>query len=228
MDILAFDIETPKQLKFKAQLLAAGFRPHAFIEDELECWPDSLATPVAGVCAIVIAEAQITANLVRRLRQVGADLPILIFSEAKSSESIARFLDAGADDIVLYPFSRAEIVSRINSIVRRGHGHSSESLTIGEITVFFDGRDPIISGETVPLSKREYDIFLQLAINADKTVSRNTIYDALYSMSPDQPFDKVIDVYICKLRKKISEATASGFNYILTVRGRGYRFCQPQ
>ena len=61
-------------------------------------------------------------------------------------------------------------------------------------------------------------------LNAGRVVSKGAIYDAVYGMSEEQPFDKVIDVYICKIRKKIDQSAESGHNYIETVHGRGYKF----
>ncbi len=74
---------------------------------------------------------------------------------------------------------------------------------MGEVTAYFDGRDPEVAGERVKLSRREHAIFQHLALNAHRVISKAAIYDAVYGMADDQPFDKVIDVYICKIRKKI-------------------------
>jgi two-component system cell cycle response regulator CtrA len=173
--------------------------------------------------AILIAESATTNVLIRAIRRSGSKIPIIAFFDTKNSDETEVLLNSGADDVVSSPFTGGEVLSRINSILRRSHGHASESVSVGEITFYFDGREPVVSGAPIELSKREYQILSFLALNAGKTVSKNAIYDALYSTSPDQPYDKVIDVYICKLRKKITQAANSGFKYILTVRGRGYK-----
>ena len=142
----------------------------------------------------------------------------------RNSRDTAAALDAGADDDIVIPVKSVELRSRINSITRRSHGHAAESVNVGEVTAYFDGRDPEISGQVVKLSRREHAIFQQLVLNAGRVVSKATIYDAVYGMSEEQPFDKVIDVYICKIRKKIDQSAASGHNYIETVHGRGYKF----
>jgi two-component system cell cycle response regulator CtrA len=96
------------------------------------------------------------------------------------------------------------------------------------LTAYFDGRDPVISGNRIKLSKREHSVFQHLALNSNKVISKDAIYDAVYGSAIEQPFDKVIDVYICKLRKKISAASSSGWQYIETVQGRGYKLTQPE
>ena len=116
----------------------------------------------------------------------------------------------------------------MNSVIRRLYGHAADSIVMGELTAYFDGRDPIISGSRIKLSKREHSVFQHLALNSNKVISKDAIYDAVYGSSIDQPFDKIIDVYICKLRKKIAAASESGWQYIETVQGRGYRLMLPE
>ncbi|MAY89040.1 MAG: transcriptional regulator [Pseudooceanicola sp.] len=160
---------------------------------------------------------------VLKLRRAGCDHPIVVLREVADAEATAQVLEAGADDDVLMPARAIELRARINAVLRRVHGHSSESITLGEVTAFFDGRDPEVSGTRVKLSRKEHAIFQQLVLNARRVVSKAAIYDAVYGMSDDQPFDKVIDVYICKIRKKIGQSAESGYPYIETVHGRGYK-----
>ena len=101
-------------------------------------------------------------------------------------------------------------------------------MVVGELTAFFDGSDPIVSGSRIKLSKREHSVFQHLALNSNKVISKDAIYDSIYGASIDQPFDKVIDVYICKLRKKFAKAADSGWQYIETVHGRGYKLTTPE
>ncbi|GAA6150361.1 DNA-binding response regulator, OmpR family, contains REC and winged-helix (wHTH) domain [Pseudooceanicola nitratireducens] len=158
------------------------------------------------------------------LRTAGCTNPILVMRDFRNSRDTAAALDAGADDDIVIPVKAIELKARINAVTRRSHGHAAESIEVGEVVAYFDGRDPEVSGATVKLSRREHAIFQQLVLNAGRVVSKGSIYDAVYGMSEDQPFDKVIDVYICKIRKKIDQAADSGHNYIETVHGRGYKF----
>lgn len=174
--------------------------------------------------AILMGAHPRTQAYLRAIRQQGCHNAVLILLPAASSDEVVRLLDAGADDVLVAPVSGPELASRVNAVNRRIYGHAAESVTVGEVEAFFDGRDPEVSGERVKLSRREHAIFQHLVLSANRVVSRAAIYDAVYGMDDDQPFDKVIDVYICKLRKKLSTAASSGHQYIETVYGRGYKF----
>ena len=174
--------------------------------------------------AFLLFESDEVIGQITKLRRAGCKHPVLVLSETRDSETAAQALDSGADDVVALPVEAVELKARINAVLRRAHGHSSESVTIGEVKAFFDGRDPEIAGQRVKLSQREHTIFQQLVLNARRVTSKAAIYDAVYGMSDEQPFDKVIDVYICKIRKKIGQAAPSGHQYIETVHGRGYKF----
>jgi two-component system cell cycle response regulator CtrA len=172
----------------------------------------------------LMADTPETLDYIEDLRAAGCQNPVLVMRDFRSSRDTARALDAGADDDIVVPVKAVELRSRINSITRRAYGHAADRIQIGEVTVYFDGRDPDVCGMTVKLSRREHAIFQQLALNAPKVISKAAIYDAVYGMSEEQPFDKVIDVYICKIRKKLSQASLVGHQYIETVAGRGYKF----
>lgn len=187
----------------------------------------ALSRQVDDSDVILLGEGEDTHSLIKMVRQSGLDSPLIVLRDVRNTRDTSAALDQGADDVVIQPVRGAELLSRINSIIRRAHGHSSESVVIGELSAFFDGRDPIVSGKSIKLSNREHAIFSHLALNTNKVVSKNAIYDAVYGASIDQPFDKVIDVYICKLRKKFAAAADSGFQYIETVHGRGYRLGTP-
>ncbi|AQS49692.1 transcriptional regulator [Thioclava sp. JM3] len=176
--------------------------------------------------AILIGDCPEVTEYIRAIRSCGCRNPVLVMRDFKNSRDASEALDAGADDVMVSPIKGIEALSRINSIIRRSYGHAAESISVGEITAFFDGRDPLVSGVRLKLSNREHAIFQHLALNANKVIAKGAIYDAVYGMSDDQPFDKVIDVYICKLRKKIADAAESGHQYIETVYGRGYKFSE--
>ncbi|MGC9370106.1 MAG: winged helix-turn-helix domain-containing protein [Paracoccaceae bacterium] len=176
----------------------------------------------------LLADTPSTLDHLRGLRAAGVRNPILVMRDFRNARQTAEALDSGADDDIVIPLKAVELRSRINSITRRAHGHAAESITIGEVTAFFDGRDPEVMGRSVKLSQREHAIFQHLVLNAPRVISKGAIYDAVYGMADEQPFDKVIDVYICKIRKKIGTAAASGHQYIETVYGRGYKFAPAE
>ncbi|GGG67701.1 hypothetical protein GCM10011415_13470 [Salipiger pallidus] len=160
---------------------------------------------------------------IARLRRAGCRNPVLVLRSERDPEAAMETLDAGADDDIVGPLTGFELRSRVNAITRRFHGHAAASVHIGDITAYFDGRDPDVAGQPMRLSQRELAIFQQIALAAPRVVSKSRIYDAVYGMADDQPFDKVIDVYIHRIRKKIEEMSPLGDPHIRTIRGRGYK-----
>jgi len=228
MRAYVFEPRERRQASLAAELENAGIDPLFVGEDFFETGLAPLTQPGNDVRAILIGESENTHGQIRAVRKAGCANPVIVLRDFRNSQDTSAALDRGADDVIVSPIKGSEVLSRINSIVRRFHGHASESVVVGELTAFFDGRDPIVSGARIKLSKREHSIFQHLALNSNKVISKNAIYDAVYGMSADQPFDKVIDVYICKLRKKIAAAAASGSQYIETVHGRGYKLSAPE
>ena len=220
----------PRQMRqdyLTTELEGVDIKPLFVDEGFFQETGDRLQEQVESSDAILIGEGDNTQSLIRRVRKSGLDSPLIVLRDYRNARDTSAALDQGADDVIVQPIRGTELLSRINSIIRRAHGHASESVDVGELVAYFDGRDPVVSGSNIKLSKREHAIFLHLALNANKVVSKNAIYDAVYGASLDQPFDKVIDVYICKIRKKLSTAADSGYQYIETVHGRGYRLGPP-
>ncbi|MEQ5870635.1 response regulator transcription factor [Sagittula sp. NFXS13] len=172
---------------------------------------------------VVLAEHPKLVERIARLRRSGCRNPILVLRLVRNPQAAMQTLDAGADDDIVGPLTGLELRSRVNAITRRFHGHAASCLRIGDLTAYFDGRDPDVAGKPMKLSQRELAIFQQLALSAPRVVSKSVIYDAVYGMAQDQPFDKVIDVYICRIRKKIESMSPTGDPHIRTIRGRGYK-----
>jgi len=206
------------------ELLSAQMVPveinDAFFQGDLR----ALNQSATNSSPFLMANSPRTLEHIRSLREAGCRNPVLVIRGSRNFRETAAALDVGADDDIVAPINGLEIRSRISSIARRTYGFAAKSVTIDEVTAFFDGRDPEVSGKRVKLSPREHSIFQHLITNAPKVVSRVKVYDAVYALSDNQPFDKVIDVYICKIRKKISAAASSNYHYIETVFGRGYKF----
>lgn len=181
-----------------------------------------------GERALLMADLPETPELIRQIRLAGRTNPILVLRDMRGAQRTAELLDGGADDVVIAPLKAVELKSRIASILRRAHGHATGAIEIGEITAYLSGRDPEIGGQPVPLTRKEHEVFRLLALNATRLVTKDAIFDALYGMSDKPPYDKIIDVYICTLRKKIAAAARSGHNYIETVSRRGYRLAPPR
>jgi len=216
-----------RQASLAAQLETAGIEAQFIKEEFFQSELGALLQPGLDSRALLISETETIRQNIRDVRRAGCENPVIILRDFRNSKDTSELLDLGADDVIVSPIKGTEVLARINSIIRRSHGHASDSVQIGEMTAFFDGRDPIVSGVQIRLSRREHAIFRYLALNAQRVISKGSIYDAIYGMSADQPFDKVIDVYICKLRKKIAAAAESGSHYIETIHGRGYKLNAP-
>lgn len=176
--------------------------------------------------AIIIGDVGDTEACVAMLRARNVTAAIICLIERRCANTTAGILRAGADDVLVKPVVSTEIRARLEAIRRRSYGLTSNAVTVGRLTVFLDGRDPEVDGERLRLSQREHAILSVLALNHRRVVSKEHIYEEVYGLSGSDPLDKVIDVYICKLRKKIDTATGGG-RYIETVYGRGYKFEAP-
>lgn len=228
MRAYVFEPREKRQLALSSQLGNVGIHVILVEADFFSTGLTHLNQPGGDFSAILIGESPATHTQIRAVRQAGCENPLIVLRDFRNAQDTSAALDFGADDVVVSPIRGGEVLSRINSIIRRSHGHASESVLVGELTAYFDGRDPVVSGARIKLSKREHTIFHHLVLNSNRVSSKNAIYDAVYGMSADQPFDKVIDVYICKLRKKIAAAAKSGSHYIETVHGRGYKLSAPE
>lgn len=228
MYIYLFEPRAERREGLLAELKAAKLAPIEVGEEFFNSDLTLLNRRGSDTRALLLADTPQTLDHIRRLRDADCRNPVLVMRDFRKARDTAAALDAGADDDIVIPLKGFELRARINSILRRAHGHAAESVTIGEVTAYFDGRDPQVAGRRVKLSRREHAIFQHLALNANRVISKAAIYDAVYGMADDQPFDKVIDVYICKIRKKIDAASDTGHQYIETVYGRGYKFAPAE
>ena len=165
-------------------------------------------------------------EVLRRLRRARVETPILILSGDDDTESKLRVFGFGADDYLTKPFHREELVARIYAIVRRSKGHSQSIIHTGKIAVNLDAKTVEVDGSTVHLTGKEYQMLELLSLRKGTTLTKEMFLNHLYG-GMDEPELKIIDVFICKLRKKLDKATG-GENYIDTVWGRGYVLCDPQ
>ena len=165
-------------------------------------------------------------DVLKKLRMSRVDTPILILTGEQDTESKIRGFGFGADDYMTKPFHRDELVARIHAIVRRSKGHAQSTITTGKATVNLDAKTVEVDGKTVHLTGKEYQIFELLSLRKGTTLTKEMFLNHLYG-GMDEPELKIIDVFICKLRKKLAHATG-GDNYIETVWGRGYILRDPQ
>ncbi|MDA9011622.1 response regulator transcription factor [bacterium] len=165
-------------------------------------------------------------DVLRQLRVARIDTPILILSGETDTENKMRGFGSGADDYLTKPFHREELIARIHAIIRRSKGHSQSIIKTGNIEVNLDGKTVEVRGNTVHLTGKEYQMLELLSLRKGTTLTKEMFLNHLYG-GMDEPELKIIDVFICKLRKKLSEATGRE-NHIETVWGRGYVLRDPK
>ncbi|NBR53602.1 MAG: DNA-binding response regulator [Rhodobacteraceae bacterium] len=165
-------------------------------------------------------------EVLRQLRMARVETPILILTGESGTESKLRGFGFGADDYMTKPFHRDELVARIHAIIRRSKGHSQSIINTGRISVNLDAKTVDVGGMPVHLTGKEYQMLELLSLRKGTTLTKEMFLNHLYG-GMDEPELKIIDVFICKLRKKLSEATG-GDNHIETVWGRGYVLRDPE
>jgi two-component system, cell cycle response regulator CtrA len=164
-------------------------------------------------------------NLLRSLRATGIETPVLVLSGLAAQETKVEALKFGADDYVTKPFHRDELVARMRAVVRRSSLHAKSVITTGKICVDLDAKTVSVDGEQIALTTKEYEVLELLSLRKGMTLTKEVILNQIYC-GMDEPNEKIIDVFVCKLRKKLGLVTDSQ-DYITTVWGRGYQLCDP-
>ena len=165
-------------------------------------------------------------EVLKQIRLARVETPILILSGTDDTDSKLKGFGFGADDYLTKPFHREELVARIHAIIRRSKGHAQSIIRTGKIEVNLDSKTVEVDEKTVHLTGKEYQMLELLSLRKGTTLTKEMFLNHLYG-GMDEPELKIIDVFICKLRKKLDKATG-GFNYIDTVWGRGYVMRDPQ
>lgn len=158
-------------------------------------------------------------DVLRRLRAGKITTPVLFVTSYDSLEARVKAFSAGADDFLAKPFHRDELVLRIRAIVRRARGHASSELKVGNLTVNIDRKEALVAGAYVHLTGKEYQMLELFALRLDRTLSKDDFMNHLY-YGADEPELKIIDVFVCKLRKKLRLAGCTAV--IDTAWARGY------
>lgn len=164
-------------------------------------------------------------EVLRKLRLAKIATPILILSGMNGTEDKVRGFGFGADDYMTKPFHKDELIARIHAIVRRSKGHAQSVISTGDLLVNLDAKTVEIAGHPVHLTGKEYQMIELLSLRKGTTLTKEMFLNHLYG-GMDEPELKIIDVFICKLRKKL-DAVSGGQNYIETVWGRGYVLREP-
>ena len=158
-------------------------------------------------------------EVVRRMRAARNATPVLILSGLTRPQAKVKGFSVGADDFITKPFDKAELIARMQAVVRRSKGYAQPRLAIGPLQLNLDSREVTVDGREVHLTGKEYAILELLVLRKGMVLTKEAFLNHLYG-GMDEPEMKIIDVFICKLRKKLAQAGAG--HLIGTVWGRGY------
>jgi two-component system cell cycle response regulator CtrA len=164
-------------------------------------------------------------EVLRRLRAAHILTPILILSGLSEISDKVKGLGFGADDYLTKPFNKNELTARVQAIIRRSKGHAESIIRTGRMVVNLQARTVEIDKRPIRLTGKEYAILELLSLRKGSTLTKEMFLNHLYG-GIDEPELKIIDVFICKLRKKLGDAL-DGESYIETVWGRGYVLRDP-
>ncbi|MDT7934048.1 MAG: response regulator transcription factor [Sphingomonadaceae bacterium] len=163
-------------------------------------------------------------DFVQRLRLAKNRTPVLLLSPTDRLVEVVRALSAGADDYVTLPIARADLLARVDEFARVAGARSRQFVRLGKLAIDLERRRLEVNGERVHLTGKEFQMLELLALKKGTTVTKEMFLDHLYG-GAYEPVLKIIDVFICKLRKKLM--AAAGENYIETIWGRGYIMRDP-
>jgi two-component system cell cycle response regulator CtrA len=163
-------------------------------------------------------------DVLRTLRVARIDTPVMILSGSSEIDTKVKTLGGGADDYMTKPFHREELVARIHAVIRRSKGHANSVIRTGEIAVDVGSKTVEVAGSRVHLTGKEYQMLELLSLRKGSTLTKEMFLNHLYG-GRDEPELKIIDVFICKLRKKLK--TVANEHCIETVWGRGYVLRDP-
>ncbi|MBJ7411004.1 MAG: response regulator transcription factor [Phenylobacterium sp.] len=159
-------------------------------------------------------------DVLRTLRRGRNETPIIILSGTAQIDSKVKALSLGADDYMTKPFHKDELVARLRAVIRRSKGHAQSLITVGDMVIDLDAKVVHVNDQRIHLTGREYQTLELMALRKGKAITKDIFLSSLYG-GMDEPGAKIVDVFICKLRKKLAPVT-DGRHVIETVWGGGY------
>jgi two-component system cell cycle response regulator CtrA len=212
-----------------AKLIQKTIEPGNFIVELTDSGEDALELAKLYDFDIIVLDLRLPdidgIEVVRRMRAAEVNAPVLILSGVGDRQQKVRGLLVGADDYLTKPFDKEELAARLQAIVRRSKGHANSVIRTGRMTVNLSTRTVEIDGRPLHVTAKEYAILELLSLRKGMTLTKEMFLDHLYG-GMDEPEQKIVDVFICKLRKKIAAVTDNEHG-IETVWGRGYTLKDP-
>lgn len=213
-----------------SRTLQAMLKGEGFVCDTTDLGEDGLEIGKLYEYDIIILDLMLPDmngyEVLKRLRAANVKTPILILSGLKETDDKVKGLGFGADDYITKPFNKVELLARIHAIIRRSCGHSDSIIRTGRLSLNLQQRTVAIDEGIIHLTGKEYAILELLSLRKGTTLTKEMFLNHLYG-GMDEPELKIIDVFICKLRRKLAEAM-DGVDCIETVWGRGYVLRDPQ
>lgn len=212
-----------------SRAIATMLRSEGFVCDTTDLGEDGLEIGRIYEYDIIILDLLLPDmdgyEVLKGLRASDIKTPILILSGLGEITDKVKGLGFGADDYLTKPFNKVELLARLHAIIRRSHGHSQSVIKTGRLTVNLQNRTASVDNQVLPLTGKEYAILELLSLRKGSTLTKEMFLNHLYG-GMDEPELKIIDVFICKLRRKLALALNDD-TYIETVWGRGYVLRNP-
>ncbi|WP_374434202.1 response regulator transcription factor [Tabrizicola sp.] len=222
MRIFLHDQDPGRRQAVMAVAAKLGFTLQSLESPEALLGLSGLSGMAAGMLPLVLGQGATTQELVAALRQGGAGNAILVVADRRQPDLHARLLDAGACDVLPLPLHAGEFAARLRVATRHRNGLVQPEVKIGDLVVRLDGSDPTIQSRPVRLSGKEHAVLCLLAAQNGRVLPRAAIFDLLYGLTDYQPFEKAVDIHICRIRTKLAQVAPHVRSYIQTIPGRGY------
>ena len=213
-----------------AKIVELALRGEDFVVDTTDLGEDGLEIGKLYDYDLIILDLMLPDmdgyEVLRRFRAAQIATPVLILSGLNEVSDKVKGLGFGADDYLTKPFNKNELAARVQAIIRRSKGHAHSLVHTGRMVVNLQAHTVEIDNRPIRLTRKEYAILELLSLRKGSTLTKEMFLNHLYG-GIDEPELKIIDVFICKLRKKLLRAL-DGVNYIETVWGRGYVLRDPE
>jgi DNA-binding response OmpR family regulator len=188
---------------------------------EFEGWVSAVSeSDMRSVEAFLLGDCDNRSGLAKIIRRRSATAAVIAMNENRSLEETLDLFAAGVDDVVRKPIHVREIIARVKAIRRRASG-APDFTEVGEMRVFFDGRDPEVKGEVLQLPRRERRILEYLVSNRGCRINKTQIFNSVYGLFSEDIDENVVESHISKLRKRLRHRL--GFDPIDSKRYLGYR-----